>query len=115
MPRAGARAAPVAALGLVLALVGPAGCRGEREAPRLYRDYCARCHGRDGGGIRDLPEAGLDLTASAMVARGSRGEIAERIARGKGKMPGFDHRLSPAEIERLVELVIALGGTDDGR
>lgn len=117
MPGAGAGAAPLAALGLALALLGAAGCGGhERSAPRLYRDYCARCHGRDGTGIRhDQPEAGLDLTASAMVARTERREIAERIAHGKGKMPGFDHRLSPEEIERLVELVIALGGSDDGR
>lgn len=102
---------------LALAAAGTVGCGGaERDAERLYRDYCARCHGRDGRGIRrrDGVEAGLDLTASEVVAAGQRAEIADRIARGRGKMPGFSHRLSGEEVDRLVELVIGLSSTGGG-
>jgi mono/diheme cytochrome c family protein len=89
---------------------GAAGCgRGDdRGAARLYRDYCARCHGRDGAGMRrpDGFDPGLDLTASRMVAERRRADIHRRIAAGEGTMPGFAHRLTPEEIDRLVDFVV---------
>lgn len=99
------------ALTATAAAVLVAGCgtgADERAAPRLYRDYCARCHGRDGGGMRrpDGFDPGLDLTVSPMVAERRRGEIHDRIAAGKGTMPGFAHRLSPDETDQLVDLVL---------
>lgn len=112
--RASRALATAAAASLAATALALAGCdRGERTPARHYRDYCARCHGRDGAGMQrpDGFDPGLDLTTSAMVAEGRRDEIARRIAVGEGTMPGFSHRLSGDEIDRLVEFVLGFAAT----
>ncbi len=110
--------AVLGSLSAVAALVTAAGCGrgGDRASARLYRDYCARCHGPDGGGMRrpDGFDPGLDLTTSEMVAAHRRDEIRQRIAAGKGTMPGFAHRLTPDEVDRLVELVVRFAPAGGG-
>lgn len=95
---------------LLLALPLLAGCAKKPETPHeLYAAYCARCHGENGeGNPRAKVRANLDLLASSMVRRGDRALIHDRIARGKGPMPGFARRLSPGEIESLVDFTIEL-------
>ena len=51
---------------------------------------------------------GLDLTRSEMIAKGARTVIHRRIAQGYGPMPGFAHRLSPEEIQALVDFCLEL-------
>lgn len=94
-----------------------AACADRHPAPpRLYRAFCARCHGAAGEGdaksLRLHP--GLDLRRSPMVVSGDRRRIRERIAVGKGPMPGFVHRLSDAEIDALVELTLTFANRQDG-
>jgi len=43
-----------------------------------------------------------------MVRRGDRPAVRQRIAEGDGPMPGFSHRLTPQEIERLVDFTFQL-------
>ena len=110
MPRSPLLPAAVALAATAAALL-VAGCGAgadERAAPRLYRDYCARCHGRRGAGMQrpDGFDPGLDLTASAMIAAGRREEIRRRIAEGRGTMPGFARRLSAEEIDQLIDFVV---------
>jgi mono/diheme cytochrome c family protein len=88
------------------------GCaRKTLATPELYKTYCARCHGRDGRGdprhLKRYPY--LDLCSSPMVHRGDRPAVRQRIAEGDGPMPGFSHRLTPQEIERLVDFTFQLG------
>jgi mono/diheme cytochrome c family protein len=102
---------PRSVLLLLAALPLLAGCAQKPETPpELYAAYCARCHGKEGEGnpraAKRLPR--LDLLGSSMVQRGDRTLIRDRIAQGKGPMPGFAHRLSPQEIESLVEFTIEL-------
>jgi mono/diheme cytochrome c family protein len=99
---------PPAALPVVLAaLLAACGPR-DRSAAALYRDYCARCHGADGRG--DPRSLGLypklDLTTSPLVQHRARAAIYNRIAEGYGPMPGFAHRLEPAEITALVDYTL---------
>ena len=92
-----------------------AGCDGpgDRSAAELYTKYCARCHGADGRGVpRQLaryPKA--DLTRSQARGDAARGFYQRRIAEGYGPMPAFSRRLSPQEIERLVDYGLALAKT----
>jgi mono/diheme cytochrome c family protein len=83
-----------------------AGCaRKNLTTPQLYARHCARCHGEQGEGnprgLRLYPH--LDLLSSPMVRRGDRAAVRQRIAEGEGPMPGFARRLTPQEVERLVD------------
>lgn len=69
----------------------------------LYKAKCASCHGQDGGG--NTP-AGKKLKAGDLrtpdVQKQSDAQLAAMIAKGKGKMPSFEKRLSKEEISQLV-------------
>jgi mono/diheme cytochrome c family protein len=99
----------LAGFGLLAAL---AGCEPEadRTAAELYPKYCAKCHGGDGRGapqqVKLYPKA--DLTTSELRGLAGRRAIYRRIAEGYGPMPGFEHKMSQPEIERLVELSVKL-------
>ncbi|MGH9361103.1 MAG: c-type cytochrome [Thermoanaerobaculia bacterium] len=81
-----------------------------RDPEKLYARYCARCHGAEGkGDPRNVAlYPGLDLTRSQMIRKRSRGVIHRRIAQGYGPMPGFGHRLSPEEVQALVDFCLEL-------
>lgn len=86
-----------------------AGCEPrDRSGPGLYAGYCARCHGEPGEGpkrrSRTYPHT--DLRASPMVRSGDREAIRRRIAEGHGPMPGFARRLTPEELDRLVDFIL---------
>lgn len=87
-----------------------AGCAKPETPPEMYAAYCARCHGEDGKGnprsMKLYPN--LDLVVSPMVRRGDRALVRERIARGYGPMPGFSRRLTPQQIEALVDYTFEL-------
>jgi mono/diheme cytochrome c family protein len=92
-----------------------AGCAGTDPSPqKLYQAFCARCHGKSGEGdgksLQLYP--GLDLRRSPMIRSGDREAVRRRIAEGEGPMPGFIHRLSPAQIEALVELSLRFSSQD---
>lgn len=92
---------------------------GPREplpAPEAYERFCARCHGDDGRGdpkaVRLNPA--LDLVRSRMVAEGDRERVRERIAEGKGAMPGLERKLVPGELEALTEYTVErFGGAEE--
>ena len=101
---------------LLLAALALAACsRKNLTTPELYDAYCARCHGRQGeGDPRGLRTyKNLDLRASPMVRRGDRAAVRQRIVEGSGPMPGFARRLTPPEIERLVDFTFQLGHSQE--
>jgi cytochrome c6 len=64
----------------------------------LYGDNCAGCHGSDGGGgVGPQLSDGAVVEAFPEVA----GEV-EVVTDGRGSMPSFGDRLSPAEIDQVV-------------
>ena len=107
-----------AALALLLAvLLSLAACERDRSAPGLYRSYCRRCHGPGGEGperpVRLYPR--LDLRSSPMVLRGDRAAVRQRIAEGHGPMPSYSKRLTPGEMERLVDFTLQIPSHPAGR
>lgn len=104
---------PGSALLLLAALPLLAGCAKKPETPpEIYAAYCARCHGDQGegkGNARSLKlYPHLNLLVSPMVLQGDRALVRDRIAKGYGPMPGFSRRLSPQELESLVDFTLAL-------
>lgn len=87
-----------------------AACARDRSAPGLYESYCRRCHGPDGEGpkkpVKLYPN--LDLRSSPMVLKRDRAAVRQRIAEGHGPMPAYSKRLTPEELERLVDLTLQI-------
>ena len=100
--------------GLAVATLFACGCvRKNLTTPEIYELYCTRCHGDRGqGDPRSLtlyPHA--NLLVSPMTLRGDRAAIRQRIAEGYGPMPGFKRRLTPKEVEGLVDYTLQLSRT----
>lgn len=66
------------------------------DAAPLYANNCARCHGADGATGRAPNLTKIDL---------SKGEIADVINNGKGRMPSFTDKLTAKEIAALAMYV----------
>jgi mono/diheme cytochrome c family protein len=101
-------------LGLLLPLL--TGCDRDRSAPALYKRNCARCHGDRGQGpkkpVKLYPK--LSLLASPMVLHGDRAAVRQRLVEGSGPMPSFRRRLTPEEIERLIDFTLQLPSRKGG-
>lgn len=78
----------------------------------LYHRQCARCHGVDGTGNPRAAKTmdGLDLTRSEMVAAGDRTALRANLVHGEGSMPPFGEKLTPQQIDTLVEYTLELAG-----
>lgn len=74
---------------------------------QLYLDYCAACHGEDGGGgPTTRPIIGEAGEAERLVRNGHRGEFSDR----REYMPKWSEaELSPAELELIISYIEALG------
>jgi len=79
------------------------------DAAALYKSKCQVCHGADGKG--DTP-AGQKLGAkdfhSPEVAKMSDAELIEAVKKGKGKMQGYEGKLTDDQIKALVKYIHAL-------
>jgi mono/diheme cytochrome c family protein len=111
---------PRTVLLLAVALAVLAGCvRKNLATPELYSTYCARCHGDRGKGKGDSEAftlyPHLNLLTSPMVRGGDRAAVRRRIREGYGPMPGFARRLTPQEVERLVDFTFQLEPTPKER
>jgi mono/diheme cytochrome c family protein len=81
----------------------------DRSAPALYARGCARCHGDRGQGAKKVKlYPYLDLLASPMVRKGDRAAVRQRILEGHGPMPSFRRRLTPEEVEKLIDFTLQL-------
>ncbi|MDT8440329.1 MAG: c-type cytochrome [Desulfuromonadales bacterium] len=74
------------------------------DAAAIYAQRCAMCHGQDAkGGI------GPDLTAAAYNYGKTREAVTESISQGRPKgMPGFASQMSGAQIDAVVDYLLAL-------
>lgn len=72
------------------------------EGAALYSSNCSGCHGTSGGGGVGPALAGED----ALTRFDNAGAVAKFVAVGApGRMPGFETRLSPDEINAIAEFV----------
>ncbi|HXM95252.1 MAG TPA: cytochrome c [Candidatus Dormibacteraeota bacterium] len=72
----------------------------------LYKTKCAACHGLDGKGQTAAgKKMGAHDFASPEVQKATDTDLADIIAKGKNKMPGYAKSLKPDEIKELVEYI----------
>lgn len=78
-------------------------------ATETYKTTCAMCHGPDGKGETALGKNlhAKDLTSDE-VQKQSDQELSTIIVKGKENMPGFEGRLTQAQINGLVKFIRAL-------
>ena len=70
----------------------------------LFTQNCSPCHGKDGSGNTPVGKSmkAKDLR-SAEVQKLTDAEITKIISDGKGNMPSFKARFTPADIAELVK------------
>jgi mono/diheme cytochrome c family protein len=79
------------------------------DAAADYKAKCAMCHGRSGAGDTVIGKnMKLADLGSAGVQKLSDSELAGIIAKGKGKMPAQEGKLSKEQINDLVRWIRAL-------
>lgn len=86
---------------VILSVSGAA--RAQDDAAKVYKARCELCHSADGSGSSPTGKAlkAKDLRSDE-VQKMSDAELADIIAKGKGKMPAFGSKLSPDTIKSLV-------------
>ena len=84
-------------------------CSIAETAAETYKTTCAMCHGTDGKGDTALGKNlhAKDLTSDE-VQKQSDKELSTIIVKGKENMPGFEGRLTPAQINGLVKFIRSL-------
>lgn len=77
----------------------------------LYKSKCAMCHAADGSGNTAMGKklAVRDLRSSVVQAQ-SNAQLTAIVAKGKGKMPGYEKSLGADQVRSLVAVVRRLGG-----
>ena len=81
------------------------------DAAHTYKAKCASCHGADGGGATAAGKAmKLRDLRSPEVQKLTDAELLAFIAKGKGKMPGYEKTLGAATCKALVAHMRKLGG-----
>ncbi|HKV26306.1 MAG TPA: c-type cytochrome [Candidatus Acidoferrum sp.] len=94
-------------LAAAMVIVAPAGAQNGGEA--VYKAKCVGCHGPDGKGSTPAGKAmGARDFGSADVQKETDEQLAEIIAKGKGKMPAFK-TLTADQVKELVAYVRSLG------
>jgi cytochrome c6 len=79
------------------------------DAAALYKSKCQVCHGADGKG--DTPagqKMGVKDFHSPEVAKMSDEELFDAIKKGKGKMQGYDGKLTDDQMKSLVKYIRSL-------
>ena len=74
---------------------------------KLYAQFCANCHGKNGQGDGPLAAA-LDPKPANLAARAGHhtdGDFAWKIANGRGTMPAFKNQLTENQIWELTHFI----------
>ena len=79
------------------------------DGAAIYKAKCAMCHGPDGAGQTTMGKnMKLRDLRSADVQKQTDAELLKWIADGKGKMPAYKGKLTPADIDALVAFIRTL-------
>ena len=80
-----------------------------KEAKRLFKQKCAKCHGQDGAGNNYGQIIGTtNLTNPEWQERADDKRIINSIKHGRGQMPAFGEKLSEEQITSLMLYVRTL-------
>lgn len=94
---------------LMIAVVSMMSTAAFGQAADLYKAKCASCHGADGKA--DTPigkKMGVKSFTDADVAKNTDQNWFEVTKKGKGKMPGYDGKLTDDQINDLVKYIRTL-------
>ncbi len=86
------------------------------DSQKLFGAKCAKCHGKDGKGVEKLAktlkvEIGkLNLTGKETV-KATDAALVKVTLGGRKKMPKFQGKLSPEEVQGLVQYLRTLSGS----
>jgi cytochrome c6 len=76
------------------------------DGAALYKAKCAACHAADGSGSTTVGKnLKVKSFASSEVQKCTDAELTKTISDGKGKMPAYGKKMTPAEIESLVAVI----------
>lgn len=82
---------------------------GQDDPAALYKSKCQVCHGADGKGSTPAGQKlGVKDFHSPEVAKMSDAELIEAIKKGKGKMQGYEGKLTDDQIKALVKYIRSL-------
>lgn len=85
------------------------GVQAQADAAKIYKTNCVLCHAADGSGSSPTGKAlGAKDLGSPEIQKKSDEELAEVIAKGKGKMPAFGAKVKGDGIQDLVAYIRTL-------
>lgn len=90
-----------AILSAAVMVAGPLGAAGVDT----WKARCVMCHAADGNGSSMGKKLGARPLGSPEVQKQSDAALAGTIAKGRGKMPAYGSKMSPAEIQAVVRHV----------
>jgi cytochrome c6 len=93
---------------IVLGLVTLARPAMADDAEALYKSKCQVCHGADGKGSAAGQKLGAKDFHSPEVQKQTDAELIEITKQGKGKMPGYDKKLTDDQIKQLIKYIRSL-------
>ena len=80
-----------------------------KEAKRVFKQKCSKCHGQDGAGSTYGQIVGAtNLTDSGWQERVDDKRLVDSIKHGRGQMPAFGEKLTEDQIASLVMYVRTL-------
>lgn len=82
-----------------------------KEAKRLFKQRCVKCHGSDGTGDTTYGQivGATNLTDPEWQQRVDDKRLVTSIKHGRGQMPAFGEKLTEEQITSLVSYVRTLG------
>lgn len=93
----------------ILLSAGAASAQSTFDASKEFSTKCAMCHGPDGRAKTPMGQRiGAKDLGSAEVQKMSDAEIAKTIAKGNGRMPGYESIFSEKQVAAMVKYVRAL-------
>ena len=88
-------------LAVILALTSP--LRAQDDAAALYKSKCASCHAADGSGNTPVgTKLGVKSVSDPEMAKLSDAAWIDATKKGKGKMPGYEGKLTDEQIKSLI-------------
>ena len=82
---------------------------------KLFESKCSQCHGKDAKGnvkmakVLKVDPVNVDLTRAEAVSLTS-DDLAGIVSKGKNKMPSFKAKLTPDQIQQVIQYVKSLQG-----
>ncbi len=93
----------------LIVMLGLPGFSQETNAA-LFKSKCAVCHGADASGKTTMgDQLKIPDLRSAQTQAKSDVDLKNMIAKGKDRMPAYEAKLSPAQIDGLVVYIRGLG------